>query len=77
MSDLKSEYEIFNKKPVTQSHTSSKSSSKYYSINLILNFYLFFINLANFDYNQNQFQLNSNNLFAFPVIHISYLYLFK
>ena len=33
MSDLKSEYEIFNKKPVTQSHTASKSLSKYFSIN--------------------------------------------
>jgi len=47
MSDLKSENEIINKKPTTQSHTVSKS-------------------LTNFDYSQNPFQLNSNNLFAFP-----------
>ena len=33
MSDLKSENEIFDKKPVIQSHIASKSSSKYFLIN--------------------------------------------
>ena len=36
MSDLKSEYEIFNKKAITQSHTASKSSSNSF-YNLIRN----------------------------------------
>ena len=61
MSELKSENEINTKNVKPQSHTVSKSSSKK-NKNL---FYIFFI--VNFDINQNIFQLNSNNIFAFPV----------
>ena len=45
MSDLKSENEISNKKPIVQSHTISKSSSKYsFFIYLIkLKFYISFL----------------------------------
>jgi hypothetical protein len=63
MSELKSEIDINNKNPKAPSHTVSKSSSKF-KLLLITNILI----LVNFDINQNIFQLNSNNIFAFPVI---------
>jgi len=62
MSELKSEIDINNKNTKAPSHTVSKSSSKFKSL-LITNILI----LVNFDINQNIFQLNSNNIFAFPV----------
>ena len=63
MSELKSEIEINTKSTKQSSHTVSKSSSKF-KLLLITNILI----LVNFDINQNIFQLNSNNIFAFPVI---------
>ena len=63
MSELKSEIDINNKNTKAPSHTVSKSSSKIRLL-LITNILI----LVNFDINQNTFQLNSNNIFAFPVI---------
>jgi hypothetical protein len=41
-----------------------------------LEYTYFFINLANIDFNHSKFQLNSNNLFAFPVIQLFYYIIF-
>ena len=70
MSELKSENDINNKNVKASSHTVSKSLSK-----TKLFFINSFINLANFDINCNPFQLNSNNIFAFPVSKYIYLYI--
>ena len=70
MSELKSENDINNKNVKASSHTVSKSLSKtkWFFINS-------FLNLANFDINCNPFQLNSDNIFAFPVSKYIYLYI--
>ncbi len=61
MSELKSEIEINTKSTKQSSHIVSKSSSK-------KNKNLFpYFSYSKFDTNQNIFQLNSNNIFAFPV----------
>ena len=62
MSELKPENDKNNKNQKDTSHAVSKSSSK-----LIMFLINLFLSLANFDINQNIFQLNSNNIFAFPV----------
>ena len=62
MSELKPENDKNNKNQKDTSHAVSKSSSK-----LIMFLINLFLSLANFDINQNIFQLNSNNIFTFPV----------
>jgi hypothetical protein len=62
MSESKPENDKNNKNQKDTSHAVSKSSSK-----LIMFLINLFLSLANFDINQNIFQLNSNNIFAFPV----------
>ena len=62
MSESKPENDKNNKNQKDTSHAVSKSSSK-----LIMFLINLFLSLANFDINQNIFQLNSNNIFTFPV----------